>query len=309
MSARPHIYHNNPTLQSLAEQAYAARDGDTLHTILDELGIRQSALAGRVRRRVAELSGQLHAEVKREEPQLFGKFRVLERLPTSAGCEAYKVQDPTGTPRFLKLARVYGGRLPAVFQRELSIYEKLQDAAGDAVLRVIGRFKAADAEGFATEYADGGTLAEYVSAQPDGVLPSEEALVIALQLLDALSALHAVGVVHRDVKPENIVRVGDHWKFVDFGISKDVGAGVQTHTLQGMGTLGYSPPEQWLGVEAGESADVYGFGKVLVYMLRGETDPDLLALSGWWSLVKSCTERDRSTRATLKTARSYLGSI
>jgi len=104
-------------------------------------------------------------------------------------------------------------------------------------------------------------------------LPLADALMIARQLLSGLSAAHAAGVVHRDVKPENIVlRDGVNVKIVDFGVARVLGAGVPAITQQGdlVGTPGYFAPEQGQGAPVDERSDVWAATVVLYEMTTGE---------------------------------------
>jgi serine/threonine protein kinase len=86
------------------------------------------------------------------------------------------------------------------------------------------------------------------------------------------------------------------WKVADFGIAKNVSRLVTQRTFQQHGTLGYAAPEQFQGVNAHPSADVYSYGKVLVFLLTGQTDIDLVPYSQWRELIKRClasTPEDR----------------
>jgi serine/threonine protein kinase len=135
---------------------------------------------------------------------------------------------------------------------------------------------------FVGEFLEGEELADYV--QKRGALTPRLAVSLARQVCSALSAAHARGIVHRDMKPENIfvtqasineLESGEsttlHAKILDFGISKSGGA-EQTHlTRTGMimGTPSYMAPEQARGKEVDHRADVYSVGAVLYYLVTG----------------------------------------
>ncbi len=125
------------------------------------------------------------------------------------------------------------------------------------------------------ELVDGPTLASAVRRR--GPLPLPDALSIADQVLAALGAAHALGIVHRDVKPANIMLAGDGVvKLVDFGVAKSVGPtadGDATATGLVVGTPRYLAPEQRLGDPATPRSDLYAVGLVLRGMLTG-TAPD-----------------------------------
>jgi serine/threonine protein kinase len=74
---------------------------------------------------------------------------------------------------------------------------------------------------------------------------------------------------------------------------------VTQKTFQQYGTLGYAAPEQFQGVEARPSADIYSFGKVLVYLLTGQTDIDHVAYSTWRDLIQRCICHDPSQRPVI----------
>ena len=118
------------------------------------------------------------------------------------------------------------------------------------------------------EFVDGRTLKERI--QNDGPLSVEEALDITLQVLRALAHAHALGVVHRDVKPQNVLLTQDgRVKVTDFGIARaEVGA-TFVHTGAILGTAHYAAPEQVRGQDTDERCDLYSTGVMLYEMLVG----------------------------------------
>jgi serine/threonine protein kinase len=119
------------------------------------------------------------------------------------------------------------------------------------------------------EHMSGGTLADRVAAE--GPLPWAEALDVAICLADALSAAHAAGVLHRDVKPQNILvsSYGDV-KLGDFGISGLVGSEAVTVQFGRLpGTLEHVAPEVLAGERASEASDIYSLASTLYALLTG----------------------------------------
>ena len=120
----------------------------------------------------------------------------------------------------------------------------------------------------AMEYVSGGTLKDRLDER--GPIEPERALAVTAQVAEALWAAHERGVVHRDIKPQNIL-VTDmgHLKVTDFGIARAASASTISATNAVFGTAGYLSPEQALGEPATPRSDLYSLGIVLYEMLTG----------------------------------------
>jgi serine/threonine protein kinase len=120
----------------------------------------------------------------------------------------------------------------------------------------------------AMEYVDGETLAELVRRR--GPLPASEVAELGVQICRALAAAHEAGLVHRDVKPQNLL-LGSNGllKLGDFGIAFGLGGTRLTMAGTVLGTAAYLAPEQARGEEVTAAADVYGVGAVLYELLTG----------------------------------------
>jgi hypothetical protein len=119
-----------------------------------------------------------------------------------------------------------------------------------------------------TELVDGETLADLL--QREGALPPERVAEISRQICHALEAAHERGVVHRDVKPGNVMITPEgRVKVVDFGIARAAGAESVTRTGLVMGSASYLSPEQARGEPGDERSDIYSLGCVIYQMLTG----------------------------------------
>ncbi|MET8143254.1 Stk1 family PASTA domain-containing Ser/Thr kinase [Sphaerisporangium sp. NPDC005288] len=119
------------------------------------------------------------------------------------------------------------------------------------------------------EYVPGRTLRDVLRRR--GRLPAREALEILIPVLAALGAAHQAGMVHRDVKPENVLLTDDgRVKVVDFGLARAIEAGNQTKTGVMIGTIAYMSPEQVTAGVADARSDVYAAGVLLFELLTGQ---------------------------------------
>ena len=103
----------------------------------------------------------------------------------------------------------------------------------------------------------------------EGPLPPARAIALLGQVADALDAAHAAGIVHRDVKPHNVLVEGDRAFLTDFGLAKALGGSGALSGVSVVGTAEYMSPEQWRGRAVGPAADVYSLGCVLFEALTG----------------------------------------
>ena len=155
--------------------------------------------------------------------------------------------------------------LRARFLREARLAARL---AHPNVVRIYDVGEEDERPFIAMEYVDGETLAERVGRR--GPLPADEVAALGIQICRALAAAHEAGLVHRDVKPQNLL-LGSNGllKLGDFGIA--FGPEGTRLTMAGtvLGTAAYLAPEQARGEEVSTAADVYGVGAVLYELLSG----------------------------------------
>jgi serine/threonine-protein kinase len=130
----------------------------------------------------------------------------------------------------------------------------------------------------AMRLVEGGDLRELIGR--DGPLPPARATALLGQVAEALDAAHAAGIVHRDVKPHNVLVEGDRAYLSDFGLAKSIDeSGGSAASV--VGTVAYMSPEQWRGEAVGPAADIYSLGCVLyeattgvVPYARADADPE-----------------------------------
>lgn len=119
------------------------------------------------------------------------------------------------------------------------------------------------------EYVDGYTLKDIIVR--DGPLKQEEAVQIVLQICDALAHAHSQKIIHRDIKPQNIIITFEgRVKVTDFGIARAASDATITYGKSLMGSVYYSSPEQARGIGADQKSDLYSLGVVFYEMLTGE---------------------------------------
>jgi serine/threonine protein kinase len=210
------------------------------------------------------------------------RFRILRLLGAGATSQVYWATDTLlGHDVALKLLTI-GSTTSAVGAERVAYQRFAREAEAVGRLRhpnIVGLFDADAAAGmFVLERMPGGTLAERLANH--GALPPRLVRRLALDLLSALAAAHGHGLVHRDVKPANILfDEAGNAKLADFGAAHLADFG-QTQTGGLMGTLAYMSPEQISGANIGPRADLYAAGVTLFEALTGRLPflgPDIVA--------------------------------
>jgi Protein kinase domain len=144
-------------------------------------------------------------------------------------------------------------------------------AAGLSHPNIVAVFDSGSDDGthfIVTELVEGETLADRL--RHGGPMPPADAVAVAVDVTRALAAAHALGLIHRDIKPGNVMLLPDgRVKVVDFGIARAAGSDTLTHTGVVLGSTAYLSPEQAGGQPVDERADLYSLGCVLYEMLTG----------------------------------------
>jgi serine/threonine protein kinase len=218
-------------------------------------------------RRVAERDGAV------EKTLVLGRYRLLERLGAGGFGVVWRAHDEL-LHREVAVKRISLGAGGDPIDSERASREALAGArlAHPAIVVLHEACAAEDAFYLISELIHGDTLAQLIAAD---VLTDEELLEIGLALAEALAHAHARGVIHRDIKPQNVLvphepnERGGVAKLTDFGGARLTGEDALTRTGDVLGTLAYMAPEQSEGHEAGEPADLYALALVLYEGLSG----------------------------------------
>lgn len=201
---------------------------------------------------------------------LSGRYRLEERVGRGGMAEVYRATD-------LLLERAVAVKvLHPQFASDDEFVERFrreaQAAASLSHPNVVNIFDVGEDAGtyyIVMEYVRGRTLRAVL--QERGPLPIHEALEIAAQVASALAAAHSQGLVHRDVKPANIlISTSGQVKVTDFGIARAASESSLTQTGTVLGSVGYVSPEQARGEEVTGLSDLYSLGATLYEMLTGQ---------------------------------------
>lgn len=255
-------------------------------------------------------------------PRRIGVYAVERELGAGGMGTVYLARSRGGRAVAVKVARPELAADPHFRARFRAEVEAARRVGGFHTAPVVDADPEAEAPWLATAYIPGPTLAELIERQAP--MNKEQLRSLGAALAEALQAVHACGLVHRDLKPGNIIMADDGPRVLDFGIARAVESTRLTATGAAFGTPGYLAPEQAQGHEVGGAADVFALGAVLVaaaggsafgtgtpmgLMYRSVHEPaDLSALPGELrSLVAACLSKNPAGRPTPETLLRSLG--
>lgn len=198
-----------------------------------------------------------------------GRYHLLERLGDGSTATTYLAEDDVlGRRVAVKLFRseyLVDSRDRARFEREARAAAAVSHPN---VVQVFDVGQEGDTRYLVMEWVDGTDLKRLIREQAP--LPADDAVRIALDLLRGLAAIHRAGIIHRDVKPQNVLidRAG-RAKLADFGIARTVRDTGLTETGSVIGTAAYMAPEQATGRPVSPATDLYAAGVILYEVLTG----------------------------------------
>ncbi|MGW6543764.1 protein kinase domain-containing protein [Streptomyces massasporeus] len=204
-----------------------------------------------------------------DEPTVVGPYRLLGRLGSGGMGRVYLGRSAGGRTVAVKIVHPHFAldeEFRARFRREV---EAARRVGGAWTAPVLDADPGARVPWVATAYAAGPSLSAAVA--DGGPLPAHTVRALGAGLAEALAAVHELGLVHRDVKPSNVLLTLDGPLLIDFGIARATdGTASLTSTGVSIGSPGYMSPEQILGKGVTGAADVFSLGAVLAYAATGQ---------------------------------------
>ncbi|MFJ7157163.1 ABC transporter substrate-binding protein [Streptomyces sp. NPDC101118] len=260
------------------------------------------------------------------DPSSVGGHRLLGRLGAGGMGTVYLARSPGGALVALKVIAAGHAADPEFrrrFRREVAVARGLR---GRWLVPVVAADPEAREPWLATVYVPGPSLAEAVAAY--GPLPPATVRVLGARLAAALAEVHAAGLVHRDVKPGNVLLAPDGPRLIDFGVARGLDATALTAAGAVVGTPGYLSPEQARAggpAEVGPPGDVFALGCLLVFASTGRgpfgggnpaavvfrtvhEEPELAGVpAALVPLVRTCLAKDPALRPSARELCRALG--
>ncbi|MFE1794429.1 serine/threonine-protein kinase, partial [Streptomyces sp. NPDC059525] len=212
------------------------------------------------------------------DPRWVGPYRLEGRLGEGGMGQVFLGTSPGGRPVAVKLIRAElagTGQFRERFAREV---EAARQVGGFHTAQVVDADPAAESPWLVTAFVPGPTLHRAIAE--GGPLGPTAALRLGAGLAEGLAAIHRCGLVHRDLKPGNVIVAEDGPRIIDFGIARAVDASSLTATGSVIGTYAYMSPEQIRADRAGPASDVFALGAVIAFAATGRGPFDAPSLPG-----------------------------
>ncbi|MET7305302.1 serine/threonine-protein kinase, partial [Embleya sp. NPDC005575] len=263
--------------------------------------------------------------LRRQDPRIVGSYRLLRRLGAGGMGVVYLGVDRHGNRVALKLIRQELAGNPEFRSRFAREVDAARMVRGNRTAALVDADASADRPWLATVYVPGPSLQRRVGER--GPLGCLDLARVGSAVADGLVSVHAVGVVHRDVKPSNILLSPDGPQIIDFGIAYADGAGTLTVTGTAVGSPGFLAPEQVRGQTVTPATDIFALGVTLAYAGRGappfgsgpvdallyrvvHEEPDLEGVPEQVvPLISACLSKDPRMRPSAEQVRERLAAI
>ncbi|MEU2873050.1 serine/threonine-protein kinase [Streptomyces olivoreticuli] len=253
--------------------------------------------------------------MRAQDPDSLGDFRLVARLGEGGMGQVFLALSPGGQPAAVKVIRAEFTRDAEFGQRFAREVGAAQKVRGAHLAPLLDADPQAERPWLATMYVAGPSLRDLVVDH--GPLPAAQVMLLAWGIAHALADIHTAKVVHRDLKPGNIMLDESGPKVIDFGIVKSLTQSVtySSHSTR-IGTPLYMSPEQAMGRTVGAPSDVFALGSTLYFLATGREafaaenewgvahrvvadDPDLSVLaSPLRRLITACLCKDPDQRPT-----------
>src|SRR5699024_1423876 len=195
-----------------------------------------------------------------------GDFRLMRSLGRGGFGEVFLGQASDGRQVAVKMLHANWAEDADMRRRFSAEVEQARKVSGFCVAAIVDADPEAAEPWIATEYIEGPTLQRAV--ETDGPRGGAELQRLEVSTATALAAIHSAGVVHRDLKPDNIMLAADGPRVIDFGIARAVES--TSVTASGViGTIGYMAPEQLEGTRLSPAVDIFAWGSVMVFAATG----------------------------------------
>ncbi|MFI2349610.1 bifunctional serine/threonine-protein kinase/ABC transporter substrate-binding protein [Streptomyces sp. NPDC019443] len=261
------------------------------------------------------------------DPSRLGRYRILRRLGAGGMGVVFLARAPGGAFAAVKVVRAVhadGEDFRARFRREIGVARQVDSPW---VVPLLDADADAEDPWLATAFVPGPSLSEVLEAQ--GPLSAATVSVLGLRLAEALEAVHRAGLVHRDVKPGNVLLAPDGPRLIDFGIARTPEGTALTSSGVIVGSPGFLSPEQARASagEIGSPSDVFSLGCLLAFAATGVRpfgggaaagmllrtvyeEPDLPGLpDALEPLVRACLDKHPAPRPTAAQVREALDEI
>ncbi|MBG0832258.1 serine/threonine protein kinase [Planomonospora sp. ID67723] len=253
-----------------------------------------------------------------------GPYRLLSPLGAGGFGEVHLALDPEGRTVAIKILHPHVAADEGALTRLAREVEAMRRVQGPHVAEILDASLTGSRPYLATRYVQGRPLAAVVSG--DGPIRGDDLVRLARGLAEALAAVHSAGVIHRDLKPGNVILTDGEPVVIDFGIACMLDSASVTTSGAVLGTPGYLAPEILEGGETGPEADVFSFAATLAFAATGRHpygtgpasavgyrvvhhEPDLDGVPPWLEpLLRECMVRDPAARPPASMLLARLGA-